>query len=465
MLQKLRATQALTSPPAKAISPTITVGNSICSIQGITAEQYNDLRQILSYTENGYFSGFGPRKKVLIDRKGAFPTGLLYLVERYFTNMPTPILTTIDNRIVPSKVEFPAFDCSHTPYPEQTAAARAAANEHRGIIVAPTGVGKSVMAGLIIDQLHVPTLVVVPSINLKDQLIDRFKQFFGKLSVGEYADNRLITVENVDALNLNQTRKFDCVIIDEFHHAAAKTYRELNKKIWCNTYYKFGLTATPFRSKDEEQILMESVLSKVIYEIPYTIAVEKKYIVPMQAFYANVPKQKLKCNEDNWSSVYSAYIVNNAVRNRICMDFIKELYTNNISTLVLVKQIDHGHNLVGNLITEGFDIPFAKGDNDDNTGLIADFVNKKFPVLIGTGVIGEGVDTTACEYVILLGGGKSRNQLMQAVGRGFRNYPGKTGCKIIMFKDPSHKWLKKHFSTCVKTLKEEYGIECQELKE
>jgi len=65
---------------------TVTIGNSYSKITGLSPHQDKELRNLLSYTVGGssaYFSGYGPRKRSLLSKRGEFPTGLLYLVKAY----------------------------------------------------------------------------------------------------------------------------------------------------------------------------------------------------------------------------------------------------------------------------------------------------------------------------------------------------------------------------------------------
>lgn len=452
------------------LSINVTVDNSVCSVQGLSNDEFNDVRNLLSYTETvrGGFARYRSVKRYMIDKRGFFPTGLLYLLEQHFTEKSLTY-RLIDKRKRPTlnsrglETLF-ARPLGIDPYIEQHEAAQACFEFGRGIIVAPTGVGKSLMAVLICEALKVSTLIVTPSLALKQQMTEGLTKFFGPSLVGPLSSSgqpqRLISVENVDALDPKRPMKnIDCVILDEFHHSGAATYRTLNKFAWGGVYYKFGLTATPFRSRDEERLLLESVLSQVIYRIPYEVAVSKGYIVPMEVYYYDLPKLDLKCNEKSYPAVYSELIVHREDRNRLIAQLAANLEAEARSTLVLTKQIDHGTTLQDHLLEYGYDVAFAEGKNDNNTDLIDEFNLRERNSLMGTmGVIGEGVDTKPCEYVVLAGGGKSRNQFMQNAGRGFRKYPGKDSCKLIMFRDSSHKWMVEHFKACCKTLKEEYGI-------
>lgn len=444
---------------------TLHIDNSECRIENLPIAHTKELKNILSYTlptTNQYYTGgFAASKRYLITAKGVFPTGLLYLVEKFIKDKNL-IIKRNDIRRAPRRQDgLFSLNLGFDPYPEQTAAADTVLRVSRGIIVAPTGLGKSAVISMIIQNLQVPTLVVVPSLELKKQLTSSLRTWLGADKVGEIADRRPVAVENVDSMSTTLPAKgYDCVILDEFHRSGAATYRTLNKKCWNGIFYRFGLTATPFRSQEHERLLLESVLSKVIYRIEYQTAVDKGYIVPMQAFYIQLPKTPVKGNKNSWPSVYSELVVNNEYRNNVIRELLVKLQTNNLSTLCLIKEIQHGENII-----QGTDIPFIKGENKDNRIKLLEFNLREFPVMVGTtGVVGEGVDTKPCEYVIIAGLGKSKNQFMQQVGRGFRIYPDKKACVIILFCDNSHKWTRAHFSAQCKYLLEEYGIQPTKLE-
>ncbi len=436
----------------------LVIDNSLCKITGLSVQLFKKLKDLLSYSEGeaaAFFSGRGRSKRYLLGARGDFPTGLLYLVKQFLAEHKIkPMLS--DLRVVPvPDSRIPSVKLAHVPYPEQIEAAKAAKAAGRGIICAPTGVGKSVIIALIIDALKVPTLVVVPSLELRRQLTESLRQAFGADVVGGLGS--LIAVENVDALSYKEKLEgYHAVITDEFHHSGAKTYRKLNQKAWSGVYHKLGTTATPFRAQEHERLLLESVLSEVIYRIDYKTAVAKGYIVPIEAYFVDLPCIPVKGS--SWAEVYNTLVINNELRNDIIRDLLAKLSANNISTICLVKQITHGEKLAGH------DFAFANGLDENTPQLIEAFNQMNPPVLIGTtGVLGEGVDTRPAEYIIIAGLGKSKNQFMQSVGRGFRRYPGKDSCKIIIFRDPSHKWMLAHMAAQKKILLDEYGIKVVKL--
>jgi superfamily II DNA or RNA helicase len=418
---------------------TVEIGNSYSRIKGLSAKEEKELKALLSYTVGGssaYFSGYGVRKKSLLDKYGNFPSGLLHRI---------PYAVKIsDLRLKPPPVPHYIIP-GISPYEWQTEAVKAAYKVGKGIITAPTGTGKSLAMAMLIAKYNLKTLVVVPSIEIKKQLQETFQNY----------GLRKVTISNIDATELKTEDKYDVLIIDEAHHAATKTYRMLNKKVWHDIYHRFFFTATPFRNDTEETLLFESIAGQVIYKLDYKTALSKDYIVPIEAFYIDLPKQKT--DAFTWAEVYRELVVDNEARNTKILDLLLSLSVGNKSALCLVKEVRHGKNI-------GFP-HFVSGEDEESRKLIQLFNNNEIKTLVATtGIMGEGVDSKPCEFVIIAGLGKAKSQFMQQVGRAVRRYPGKESAKIIIFRDTSHKFTLRHFNEQKKILKEEYGITLTKLE-
>lgn len=427
----------------------IIVGNSYSQVKGLTSVLFNKLRKILSYKEDPkvtFYRGGFSRPKYLIDKQGFFPTGLLEAVK---LSLQLSILMPVfirDLRKVPESIPnmFKMHLGDKDPYLDQIAATNAAIEHHRGGIQMATGSGKSLVIALIASRLNVRTLVVVPSLEIKKQLKTSLNELFGP--------NRNIVVENIDSTLLSSDGNYDCLIIDEAHHAAAKTYQVLNKKRWNNIYYRFFLTATFYRNQDHERLLFEGIAGELIYSLSIKDAIARKYIVPIEAYYYHLPRQQTEAY--TWSQVYSQLVVNNRPRNRLIGNVLLNLQTEKVSTLCLVKEIAHGE-----ILSELTDIPFANGQDENTRSYIEKFNKGEIKSLIGTtGILGEGIDTKPAEYIIIAGLGKAKSAFLQQIGRGVRNYPGKESCKIVLFRDNSHKFTLRHFNAQKKILLAELGI-------
>lgn len=424
---------------------TITINNSYSQIEGLKTDEFRALRKALSYTSDpkaAYFSRGFAFRKYLIDKKGFFPTGLLHIVYSQLKGH----IETVDNRIKPlnrSAIEFSSL----TPYRAQDQAVKAAIKAGRGGIIMPTGTGKSLVIAMIAARLGIKTLVIVPTLEIKKQL---------GADMGKYGLFN-ISIMNIDSPKLKNMTDFDCLIIDECHHAAAKTYQNLNKTAWRGIYYRFFMTATFFRNQQNEQLLFEGIAGKPIFQLTQKEAIKEGYIVPIEAYYVDLPKQPTEAY--TWREVYSELVVKNHHRNGTIAGMLKGLQIQDKFTLCLVKEIAHGK-----ILSEATGVPFVSGQDEESRQYIELFKRGEIKQLIGTtGVLGEGIDTKPAEYIIIAALGKAKSAFMQQIGRGVRKYPGKTSAKVILFRDTSHRFLLRHFKEQVKILLEEYGVKVQKL--
>lgn len=423
------------------------IGNSYSKVEGLTTALQLLLKKVLSYSVNtsAVYTGGFVRKKALLDRAGMYPTGLTRRVYAFLDKHGLKH-EVIDVRVVPKPKKLFKANWSKLPPPYETQldAVQCAFAKKRGILSMPTGTGKSRTMAMLIERFQVPTLVVVPTIELKTQLSETFRDIFGSL--------KHITVENIAASSLAETNDYGLLLLEEAHHGAARTYQQLNKNCWNTIFYRFFLTATPFRSNADEDLLLEGLTGKLIYRLSYADAVKKGQIVPVEAYTVKVPKQAT--DAVTYQEIYSELVVNNDMRNGLIADLATNLQEAQVSTLILVKEVKHGDNLV-----KLTGLPFVNGKDDDSRKYISDFNSGKIKVLIATeGLMGEGIDTKPCEYVLIAGAGKAKGAFMQKVGRGVRRYGDKKSAKIVLFRDTSHKYLLKHFRTQVKILKDEYNI-------
>ena len=217
-----------------------------------------------------------------------------------------------------------------TPYSAQLKAIDAALKSDRGCISMPTGTGKSYVIALLVAKLQVKTLIVVPSLEIKKQMLKSLYNLFATLEH--------ITVENIDSKALRTKKDYDCLIIDEAHHVAAKTYQTLNKTVWKDIYYRFFLTATPFRNNKEETLLFEGIAGQLIYQLTYKEAIVQGLIAPVEAYYVDLPKQSTDAY--TWAEVYSELVVNNGHRNTIIDDKLRIDFSPGIRVCALFGQVN-----------------------------------------------------------------------------------------------------------------------------
>ncbi len=126
----------------------------------------------------------------------------------------------------------------------------------RGVVVLPTGAGKTLVAQLAIEDRRRSTLVVAPTLDLVRQWYDGLRATFGEpvglLGGGDH-DVQSITVTTYDSAYLHMEHlgaRFGLVVFDECHHLPGPTYA-LAARL-CLAPYRLGLTATPERADGRE---------------------------------------------------------------------------------------------------------------------------------------------------------------------------------------------------------------------
>src|SRR5258706_7311983 len=148
----------------------------------------------------------------------------------------------------------------------------------RGLVVLPTGAGKTIVAFDAIARLGVRTLVVVPTIELLRQwrlgIAERLSVPAEQGGVIGGGERRLgpITVITYDsaAMPRRQLAGFGLIVFDEAHHLPAESYRAIVAK--CAAPWRLGLSATVQRADGRHAELAELV-GEIVYERdPATLA-------------------------------------------------------------------------------------------------------------------------------------------------------------------------------------------------
>jgi len=163
----------------------------------------------------------------------------------------------------------PRFDLPLRPYQDEAIEAWWR-HEGRGVIVLPTGAGKTVVALAIAARLAMRSLVVVPTIDLLGQwrqgISDRLGLPLAEVGMigGGKRTRRDFTVITYDsaAMPHRELSGFGLLIVDEVHHLPARAYRAIAGK--SAAPFRLGLSATPERS-DLGHIDLDRLIGPVVF--------------------------------------------------------------------------------------------------------------------------------------------------------------------------------------------------------
>src|SRR5437763_4621753 len=147
-----------------------------------------------------------------------------------------------------------------TPRPyQQQAINEWLARERCGVVILPTGAGKSLVAQMAIERTGRSTLIVVPTIELMNQwydlLLSSFKAEVGLIGGGCYEIGALTVTTYASAFRFMERLggQFGLVIFDECHHLPSSANRYAAEMSLAP--FRLGLTATPERADGAEREL------------------------------------------------------------------------------------------------------------------------------------------------------------------------------------------------------------------
>src|SRR5207302_2533414 len=134
---------------------------------------------------------------------------------------------------------------------------------NRGVVVLPTGTGKTHLAILAVSRTARPALVVTPTIDLLNQWYGELLLAFGEpigLLGGGYYDLQPLTVTTYDSAYIHVERwgnRYGLLVFDECHHLPGQSY--MAAAVASIAPFRLGLTATPERADGAEAVLPELI--------------------------------------------------------------------------------------------------------------------------------------------------------------------------------------------------------------
>ncbi|KAK4145856.1 P-loop containing nucleoside triphosphate hydrolase protein [Dichotomopilus funicola] len=312
-----------------------------------------------------------------------------------------------------------------------------------------TGSGKTVPR----SELATQTLIVAHRRELVEQAARHCSNTYpdqtvelelGKLAASGTADITVASLQSI--LSRDRYLKFDpdrfkLVLVDEAHHIVAPGYLKLLEHMGlrhkqANSPNLVGVSATFGRF---DGVSLGAVIDEIVYHKDYVDMISEKWLsdVLFTTVKSNVDLSQVRRKGKGGSGEFETDSLSRAVNTTELNDVVVRTWfakaANRKSTLVFCVDLNHLTSLTQRFRHYGVDARFVTGDTPtrERAERLDAFKNGEYPVLVNCGVFTEGTDIPNIDCVLLARPTRSRNLLIQMIGRGMRLHNNKKDCHVI----------------------------------
>ena len=338
---------------------------------------------------------------------------------------------------------------------DELAVEREQHGRHRNLVVAATGTGKTVVAALDYRRLCGETsadrprlLFVAHRKEILDQSARTYREVLADASFGEMYvagarperwEHVFASVQSLQSYGVQNipADAFDVVVIDEFHHAQAPTYRRLLDHLQPREL--LGLTATPERA-DGVDVRVAFFDGRTATELRLWDALGKDLLCPFHYFAVadgtdlrRVSWSRGRYDELELSGVYTG----NRARAAVVLRNLREKIINpaGMRALGFCVSVAHAQFMAHAFNEAGIPALAVSGQTapQDRQRALEDLTSRRVNVLFAADLFNEGLDLPDVDTVLFLRPTESATVFMQQLGRGLRRTPTKPVLTVLDF--------------------------------
>lgn len=321
----------------------------------------------------------------------------------------------------------------------------------RGLVVMATGLGKTLLAAFDSSRPEFRrVLFIAHREEILRQSRDAFRRvwpdgrfgFFLGADKDAEADVLFASIQTLQRnLDRFESDRFDYVVVDEFHHAAAPTYRRAIESF--RPKFLLGLTATPDRLDGAD--LLALCGNNLVFECDLVEGIRQERLAPFQywgikdvADYAPIPWRSGRFDPDKLAEA-----IETEQRAEQALAEWRERATG--PTLAFCTTIAHAEFMADFFNQRGVRSVAVHSGPDSSPRQIAieDLRNGAIQVLFAVDVFNEGVDVPEIGTVLMLRPTDSPVIFLQQLGRGLRLFEEKAALQVIDFVGNHHSFLMK----------------------
>ncbi|WP_211748453.1 DEAD/DEAH box helicase [Paenibacillus sp. Marseille-Q4541] len=342
---------------------------------------------------------------------------------------------------------------------EKLDAQRKIYGEMRNLVVAATGVGKTVISAFDYKRFRKENggkarlLFVAHREEILNQSRDTFRYIikdlnFGELHVGRHKadeiDHLFISIQSFNSMKLSEMTTpnfYDYIVVDEFHHAAAPSYQKLLN--YYDPKILLGLTATPERMDGAD--ILEYFNHSIAAEIRLTDAIDRKLLSPFQYFgiadMVDLSKVKWTRRGYDMEELENLY-TNNKIRVAQILNSLKRYVTdlNEVKGLGFCVGVEHANYMAKVFNESGIPSLALHGGSSTMEREQAKqlLVSGQIKLIFVVDLYNEGVDIPEINTVLFLRPTQSLTVFLQQLGRGLRLAEGKECLTVLDFIGQAH---------------------------
>lgn len=293
-------------------------------------------------------------------------------------------------------------------------------------------------------------LFLAHTVDLVRQAAKQFKKLGANVGIwqGSTKENGDIICSTIQTLENMGTDyyldKFICLIVDEVHHVSSfgGRYFKILQDSFCPA--RFGMTAT-LPNKEESRLAAEAAIGPVIDTFSISDGVKAGILSKPKIYFLPYKGSHFMGEMKTYKDIYKKNIVENVSRNKLISRMAIKFAEKGQSSLIFVRQIDHGDRISKLLNAGGIKHCWVHGlsAKDEREAVQEALEKKKVKIAICSTIWNEGISINSLNNCINAGGGKDEKMVLQIVGRGTRVDDGKTTVNIWDFLDPQ-KHLAQH---------------------
>lgn len=300
------------------------------------------------------------------------------------------------------------------------------------LVQGATGSGKSAIGVLDSKQVGKRVLFLAHTKELVEQGALNIEKLWNNVTVGRFYENFKDTDTHVICgsiqsviRNLDQFKPddFGYLIIDECHHASAKSYTAILS--YFRPSFNLGLTATPERADGAD--LLE-VFQTVAHKLDIKDAVETGVLCPVRCIRVktNIYMSDVRINGFKYNALDLEQTIMIPDRNRLIVDTYME-YAQGKSTVIFCTSVKHAETIAGMLQDHGVKAESVSGSTNPavRKQILKQYADKEIQVLCACDLLNEGWDSPITEVLFMARPTMSKVIYTQQLGRGMRTHEGK----------------------------------------